>query len=151
AIKDFVGIKRGDVDGSCSECDLPFQGGGSENRSIAQTQILINDQNIKMGETINLPIYLTGWEEDYNTVSFALEFPTALFEIQNIIDSDLPTFNDDCFNWKLMQDGLLRFGSINFDGKPTHHTKAAPLFYIQGGGKRHIAGLSNTIGIRTEL
>jgi hypothetical protein len=150
-IKDFVGIKRGDVDGSCTTCNAAFDGGGSENRSVVENNLLIQDRAIKAGETFELPIHLEDWEEDNNFLSFALEFDPAYFEIVTVNDGALPNFQDYSFNWDAMDEGLLRCVWLNNFGERHKLLKEDAIIHVVLKAKTTINSLEGLIKLKPDL
>ena len=151
ANKDFVGIKKADVDGSCSDCNAEFDGGGTGDRSIATESILIEDRAAGAGATIELPVRVAGWKKNTTAVAFALSFPTEDFEILTVKDGGLPHLGGDCFNWNAMPEGLVRFAWANLDGQEVNLPENAPLFYIKLKAKRDAPSLKGLLQVRPDV
>ncbi len=150
--KDFVGIKRADVDGSCSDCNAEFNGEETQNRNIAAKGILIENIAVEAGATIELPVRMAGWEKNTSAVAFALFFPTEYFDILGVKGGGLPHFSgNNFFNWDAMSEGLLRFGWVNLDNREVNLSEDAPLFYIELKAKRSAPSLMGLLQMRPDV
>ena len=149
--QDFAGIKRADVDGSCSDCDGEFQGGGVEDRSYANAGLRFTDQPMKAGAEVELPVYFTGGGSDLAALAFALELPAEHFEILTVRDGSLPGLREGCFNWRAMDGGLLRFAWLNMEGQELNISENDPLFYIAVRAKQDIRSLEGLLRLRPDI
>lgn len=149
--QDFVGIKRADVDGSCSDCDGEFQGNDVENRSATNTGLRFKDQAIEAGREVELPVYFRGIEKNTAALAFALSLPTEYFEMLTIKEGGLPNLNESYFNWDAMDDGLLRLAWLNTEGDDVSISENDPLFYIVVKTKQEIRSLKELLQLRPDI
>ncbi|MCF8247449.1 MAG: T9SS type A sorting domain-containing protein [Saprospiraceae bacterium] len=151
-IQDFVGIKRGDVDGSCSQCNAAFDGGGVEDREAnPSNSIILSDRAVRVGETIELPIQVDAWDEDNNVISFALHFDQNYFDVLTVKDGQLPNFDENSFNWEAMDEGLLRCVWVNNYGEKHQLKKGDALFYVVLKAKANLSSLKDLVQIRPDV
>ncbi len=151
-IQDFVGIKRGDVDGSCTQCNAAFEEGGSDDRESNPTNnIVLSDRAVRVGETIELPIKMEDWDEDNNVISFALQFDQNYFDVLTVKDGALPNFDENSFNWEAMDEGLLRCVWVNKYGEKQQLKKEDALFYVVLKAKANLSSLKDLVQIRTDI
>ncbi|HHM21065.1 MAG TPA: hypothetical protein ENJ20_03480 [Bacteroidetes bacterium] len=149
--QDFVGIKRGDVDGSCSNCDAMLKEKVTEDRSPAVAAVRFRDQPVEAGSVYELPLYISGMAENTAAIAFALSLPTDYFEILSVKDGALPNLQQNFFNWEAMDDGLLRFACLDFENKGLALHGDDPLFYLVVEAKRNLPSLKELLRLRPDV
>jgi len=150
--QDFTGIKKADVDGSCSDCNAMMKGGeGTEDRSQSILALQLPDRAVEAGSVMELPIYIPGLAHNTAAISFALSFPTEYFEILSVRDGALPDLREDFFNWDAMSDGLLRFAYLDFANKGLGLDADSPLFYLVVKAKQGLPSLKGLLRLRPDV
>jgi hypothetical protein len=115
---DFIGIKRGDVDQSCTECGTSLMSGELETRSkteVSYTELSLSDISLEQGEEMLVPVVAT---EDLKGLSvLSMEWLSSnqieLLDVQDVLTGEYSNFttrqqgrqNVLHYTWFTMKDG----------------------------------------------
>ena len=149
--KDFVGIKKADVDGSCSDCDSEFDGEAPQDRVYATTYLELEIPFLTTGDVYEIPVKLHNWNPETQAMAFALSLPENDLEILGIKEGALPFLRDECFNWEAMSKGLLRFSWLNMGNTPVKISSTGPLFYMTVKAKQNVLLSKESIRLRPDI
>ncbi len=122
---DFIGIKKGDVNGNCycNQIGRPNNSGTSNSSSTIAT----SNQRLKAGKIFNIPLYL-GEAKTISAFDISLDINPKLLKI-NAVSSSLPSFDEDSYTIN-NDEGKVRIIWIN-NREPITLEAASTLFYVQ--------------------
>ena len=150
--QDFTGIKRGDVDGSCSDCGAEWGPGESADRTEAVAlQLHIPVMNAGAGERLGVPVYLSGLDEPVVALAAALEVASELFDIEGVEPGLLGFSEPTMVNAEAFAEGLVRIAWLDMDRAQPVAGSGEPLFYLWVRSKAKGASTVNAIRLRVDV
>jgi len=143
ANKDYYGIKRGDIDGSCEECSEALKGSTEDRSGTIPVVFSLTDQSVRQGELITLPVQLNA-AEPMNVMAFEIRFDADKFEFEGIQGRSLPLANAI---FKLPEEhlGVIRFVWFNPDRKSIAVDRFQNMFSVALRAKTSLSGLQRYI------
>ena len=145
-LQDFIGIKIGDVNGTCEDCDgISEKSDGSEDRSknIARAWLQNDHGQVEKDKVVDLEMYLDAAEQikGFNTI---LDVPADLFEVQGVY-CDLPSSHVSLDHRYDPATGLLYIVLLEKSGNGIPVQPDRPIVHLQLKAKAYLNGLSGVI------
>ena len=108
--KDFVAVKIGDVSGNASPVGIATN--EALPRSSASMSILLADKLLKAGETVTIPMKVSGFE-DLAGMQLTYEFDVHSLQFTGLEKGKLTNVNDQNFGFMYLNDGLISYAFAN--------------------------------------
>lgn len=139
---DFIGVKRGDIDQSCSDCGGNLIGGPEERGAEARIQAFTNDQSIEAGQEIWIPIYSSEGNQ-LAVMLLNMAFDKDFLEVKGIEKGGL---SDTYQPHSIGQNGaFLRYGWFNLTKGGETLADDEPAFVIRAKAKQSAPSLEGLL------
>ncbi len=136
--QDFVGIKRADVDGSCSACTFDGDMAGSEGSGEAFLEL--PDRSLAAGEQVRLPLFVRSPAFSPGACSFALSFDTDYLEVLAVEPHEDVPWRAEMWNEAALSQGMVRVAWMNLSGNELP-LDTNPLCYVVVQARREVPSL----------
>lgn len=124
-LKDFVGIKMGDVNNTASMNSLQQT---NSRHNITDLTLVVEDQWIEKDEMIQIPVYADNFEQIMGFQG-TISFDPEMIRYKGITSSALRSFKGDMINDHLVDRGIIPF--MWYEDEAVSIDADAPLFYIR--------------------
>lgn len=146
--QDFVGIKRADVDGSCSACT---GGDGQMNGEGVLAMLKISDLSMEAGEILRLPVFLES-SMPIGACAFALGFDPAYVDVLAVEPSGfIPGWDEETLNHRALADGVVRVAWTNPGGSGIQLDQNQPFLYVVLQARKGVTSLSHFARLMPQL
>ncbi|RME38637.1 MAG: hypothetical protein D6794_05085 [Deltaproteobacteria bacterium] len=150
--QDFTGIKRADVDGSCSDCNAESGGAVIADRSeTRRVELHLPDMRVGAGERVGVPVYLSSLDEPLAALAFALEVAPDQFEVEGIGPGLLEFADVSMVNVEAMAEGMVRLAWLDMDDVRPVARKDEPLCYVWLRAVAPQASVSDAVRLRPDI
>ena len=147
----FIGVKIGDVNGSCSDCALGLT---SENPSYlvkGETKLMIPDFALNQGEIVDIPVRI-GEDNIAYAYNLGLRIDTDKFEILSVTPNyEFPSIGEESFNLNNTDNGEIKMLWAALAESQTFLSSGQVLFTVRVRAKSYQSSLSEAIHIDNEL
>jgi hypothetical protein len=134
-VKDFVGIKIGDVNGSAdceNNCSLPFAPNDPPSDRSETLSLILDGRSLEVGESewldirFNSPLELAAWQ-------LGLNFDPTILAIQDFeVNPQLPGYTvEENFGLTELMDGKIRTIWVSPDARPRYFDGTSHIFRIK--------------------
>ena len=138
ANQDFAGIKRADVDGSCSACTAENLTGTSGNAATAFLEL--PDGAMEPGEQVRLPLYVDS-RYPLGACAFALGFDPEYVDVLAVEPASGVYWEEDMLNEAALAEGTVRVAWMSPRAEGFSPESGQPLCYVILQSRRKVVSL----------
>lgn len=149
---DFVGVKIGDINASCTDCTAPLTRPNLPNYSRdVEVEFVIPEVRLQRDDEYLLPIKIRGGDFILSMYGFGLRFDNEYLQLLDVISGDSPNFTLDNFNLDALKRGELRHVWLSETAEGHRFVDNSTLFYVKVKAKKAIESLSGLVKLDEQM